>query len=95
MADHFNCFFASIGTKTANKLTQPINNRNDHNFGEEYINQNHFLIPTYSDKIYDIILNLKNKTGGIDGIHAITLKKIAPYISPILAHIFNICFESG
>ena len=95
MADHFNCFFASIGTKTANNLTQPINSYNDYNFGEEYINQNLFLIPTYSDEIYNIILNLKNKIGGIDGIHAITLKKIAPFISPVLAHIFNRCFETG
>ena len=34
-------------------------------------------------------LNLKQKFGGNDGIHAYVLKLAAPYIVSILAHIIN------
>lgn len=41
-----------------------------------------------------IIIIMKNKNGGIDGINSQVLKKIVDSVSNPLTHIFNLCIES-
>jgi hypothetical protein len=36
-----------------------------------------------------------NKSAGPDGLHPTVIKKVAQYISPMLAHIFNNSLETG
>ena len=54
-----------------------------------------FFSPTNEAKILRIILEIKNKVGGCDGIHALVLELAAPHITPVLAHIINNVMSSG
>lgn len=54
-----------------------------------------FLQPVDVDEINSIILNLRDKRGGVDNIHAKILKSISFFISPVLVKIFNLCILKG
>ena len=93
ITNQFNKFFVEIGNNLSSNLDKPVNSidhpppkRNEASL---------FLYPTHTTEVFSAINKLKNKIGGIDSIHAFTLKKIAHYITPVLVHIINLCFETG
>lgn len=54
-----------------------------------------FLTPVSKSEVGAMIEQLKNKTGGMDGIHALTLKKMSFWISGPLMCIFTKFIERG
>jgi hypothetical protein len=55
-----------------------------------------FLTEIETSEVFEIISQLKpNKSHGYDGIHPKVIKEIAPQISNVLCHIFNLTFETG
>lgn len=54
-----------------------------------------FLEPTSHLEIEKIISQMSNKAGGWDGISAKALKCIAPHLSRVLEHIFNLSMDNG
>ena len=88
IADEFITFFSNIGVELANKIDKisiDINKSVKHNPNSM------FLTPTSYTEIEKIIKEMKDKSGGVDGISSKILKIIAKDISIPLEHIFNIC----
>lgn len=81
---------SNVGVKLANKINiKPIiaDNCVKHN------SKSLFLLPTDSFEIKKTILNLKDKSGGVDGISSKILKILVNEISLPLANIFNKCIS--
>lgn len=57
----------------------------------------HFLLcfQSFTAEVEKIIKNMANKAGGWDLINAKTLKCMSPFVSGILAYIFNLCLDTG
>ena len=53
-----------------------------------------FMNPTSQLEVYKIVSEMKDKTGGVDGINNKTLKTISTYISLPLEYIFNLCIAN-
>ncbi|XP_074102043.1 uncharacterized protein LOC141529430 [Cotesia typhae] len=90
IADNFVEYFSNVGVELANKInTKSINANNfvKHN------SKSLFLLPTDSFEIKKTILNLKNKSGGVDGINSKILKILVNEIALPLANIFNKCIS--
>lgn len=90
IAEAMNGYFSEIGDILSKKIQK---------FSDEKINlppmnpKTIFLKPTSTDEIKTIINNLKNKSGGVDNIHATTLKVLSENIAEPLMHVFNKCIE--
>ena len=71
-------------------------NNGRHSF-QNKISQSMFLRPIDFDELKNTIASLKNKSGGIDGIHASTLKTLCKTDGFVYALLFilNSCFFSG
>lgn len=54
-----------------------------------------FLTSTSHVEIHATIMQLKDQTGGVDGINVKMLKSIAPYITIPLEYIFNTFIETS
>lgn len=55
-----------------------------------------FILPTSAAEVSEVIKGLKNKkSSGFDNITTSVIKHVSEIISPILAHIANLCFSSG
>lgn len=93
IANMFNGYFAEIGEKLAKKI--PVNPYDDPTSNCVRCSSTFFLKPTCDVEVQNIINKLKNKTGGVDKVHAITLKKISNSIKKPLAEVINMCFEKG
>lgn len=95
IANNFNSFFTNIGTKLAEKISDPDN---DYQSPLKSINQINsiFLKPTSPDEIINITNNLKTSNScGIDGISSRLLKSIIDIIAPVLSNIFNTSLATG
>lgn len=89
-ADYLNIYF----TKIAKKLTKNI--VTIQNYNRKNLNQNSiFFTPVNDYEIFCIINELELKSGGIDGIHASILKKLASLIVTPLAYIINLMLTQG
>jgi len=94
IADKFNDFFVSIGTKTKaglrpsrKRYSDFLNNQNENSF---------FINPTDPQEIEDIISQLQSsKATGPNSLPTNILKEIKKHISKPLCHLINISFESG
>ena len=94
IVEEFNNFFSKIGEKLASK----IENSNDifRNYLNDPKQQSILLTKTNEDEIIHQIKSLENgKSTGHDGINARFLKLCSPYVSPILANIFNLAIKTG
>lgn len=92
IADEFNNFYSDLGERLANKINEPKY------FKENIPNleKSMYLTPINYHEIIAAIKSLKgNKTPGMDGIRAETLKQISDLIAAPLTKIFNKCFEEG
>ena len=90
IANLMNTYFCEVGTNLSKNIKQPSNVcvqpivRNTKTI---------FILPTNTVEISKIINDRKEKTGGVDGINAKTIKIIAPYIVKPVHHIFNLSIE--
>lgn len=90
IAESMNNYFCDIGEKLRDKITQP------HNATRTLPPNNNntiYLKPTNQNEVKEIISNMKNKNGGVDGINSNTLKTINNKICSPLANIFNNCLD--
>ena len=93
IANAFNDFFVSIGEKLAANIDS---NTDALSYLDAPVNESIYLNPVSDEEICAEIHNLKiGKSPGMDGFNAKVIKSVSRYISPILVHIFNLCFESG
>ena len=91
MANHFNKFFNSVGEKLANNVKKP---ENCINFKLTHNKSSIFLSPITETEIETVIGKLKNKTPGVDGISAKSLKVFSTFIRGPLSNIFNNCIAT-
>ena len=86
-ANYFNQYFCNVVDTLSNSSIPHIHS---HEISNIPLNtQTMFLNPTSETEVLQTILNLKQKSGGNDGIHAFVLKLAAPFIASVLAHIIN------
>jgi hypothetical protein len=85
-----NDYFCSIGEKLSEKITQP---HNTNITLPPNIDNTIYLQPTNQNEVKQIISNMKNKNGGIDGINSNILKALSNKICNPLVKIFNNCLE--
>lgn len=92
MAIVFNEFFSGIGPNLAKKIQPP----KGINLPPMEVNDSTiFLHPTSRAEIVDIVLKMKDKAGGVDGITVSTLKATIYQISEPLEYIFNLIIETA
>ncbi len=93
IADTFNEFFSTVGSKLANKFQ----NKNSHtyqNFLKHPIQQSFFLSPTDTDETLKEINKLNHKKSvGHDNISAKLLKLNAENLADKIVHIINLSFS--
>ena len=93
LANCFNRYFCSVGKKVVNNNAQPNLRYTIPNIKRN--NKSIFLNPTSEIEIYNIIKYLKDKAGGVDGIHTIVLKKMCHHIIRPLAYLINLSLAKG
>jgi len=93
MAEKFNSCFCNIGKKlAANCVDKPCDNFRK--YLSNRVQSSMYLYPTNPIKISNIILKLNpQKSSGPDGIPGKFIKLSKDILAPILAQLFNICFE--
>lgn len=92
MADHCNNYFATIGTKMAEKIPIPRNPINL-NFN---LQNSMFLSPVTENEMINYISSLKNTSSpGLDGIASELIKQTHAMIVKPLVHIINRIFVTG
>ena len=80
-----NIYFCDVGLNLRNKIARPTNA----NIKLPQSNpKTIFINPTNQFEVYKIVSEMKDKTGGVDGIISKTLKTISSYISLPLEYIF-------
>lgn len=99
-------YFSNVGFNLANEIK--TKNKDNLNYRQsrnnikidrtryQNVNRSMFLTPVNPYEIQDIITGLKNNSSpGHDGIGIKAIKAANMFIAKPLAHICNICFESG
>lgn len=97
IADTLNKYFVEAATQISDTLP-PIPPAHPllSTFHSPRSNNSMFLKPTDPKEIQKQIMKLKNgKSPGLDGLKAEHLKSVATVISPVLAHLVNLSFQSG
>ena len=92
IANKFNDFFCTIGPTFSRNIIRP---NNPNLFNTRSNRSSIFLRPTNTLEIRTIISNLKDKTGGVDGISTKVIKAISDHILQPLVHIFNLCIQKS
>ena len=93
IAERFNKFFSDVGPTLAAKINT---NTNFSDFLSAPFEKSIFFNPTSGKEILDIIGTFKNgKSPGNDNISPTVVKRIGPFISTPLSHIFNLALSSG
>lgn len=99
IAKEFNTFFISVISKIQSDINLNVQFDSDEFkqfFPTTGISESFYFVPTDANEISNTIKCLSsNKSPGIDGISAFTLKAISDHISPVLTYIFNFSFEQG
>ena len=92
-ANYFNQYFSSVAVSLNSNALPPIHRQEIPNIAMN--SQSIFFNPTNENEVLQIILNSKQKTGGIDDIHATVIKLAAPYIARMLTHNVNNIMVQG
>ena len=94
IANEFNTFFASIGQKLAEEITQPPKSATE--YLEQKTNPTLNFKPVTSPDIQKIINNLQPKTStGYDNISCKVIKLLSDELSPALAVAINQCLNNN
>ena len=92
IANYMNNYFCNIGEK----ISDSIKINKNKNISLPTSNKNSiFLRPTNAMEVQTVIKNMKNKNGGVDTIHAKSIKTISILMSDTLAYIYNQCIEQS
>ena len=95
IADKFNNHFCRVGKVLAKKI-KPSNLNNFQQYLRNRVCSSMFLNPTSTFEIRCIINQLNiNKSCGSDGIEAKFIVLASEVLSPVLAILFNACFDFG
>ena len=82
-----NIYFCDVGLNLSNKILRTTKA----NIKLPQTNpKTIFINPTNHLEVYKIVSEIKDKTGGVDGINSKTLKEISTHISLPLEYIFNL-----
>ena len=92
IANNFNDFFCTIGPTLSRNILPPNNTKQSNTRTNR---SSIFIKPTNTLEIRNIINNLKDKTGGVDGISTRVIKSISDHILQPLNYIFNLCIEKS
>ena len=95
IAENFNKYFCGVGRTLANNINCN-NSISFKNYMKNRVSSSMFLRPTCATEILRIInqMNL-NKSCGSDGINAKFIIFAAEVLAPVLALLFNACFDYG
>ena len=91
IADTINNYFANIGKNLADKHDKDFNKFKD--YLEPAVKESIDLTPTRPLEVLLTISSLKKKGSGADEVHPRLLAHCKKVISPILAHLYNLCFQ--
>ena len=91
IADTINNYFANIGKNLADKHDKDFNKFKD--YLEPSVKESIDLTPTRPLEVFLTISSLKKKGSGADVVHPRLLAHCKKVISPILAHLYNLCFQ--
>lgn len=92
LTEAFNKFFCSIGNVLASKINIPSQaETNNIPFNSKSI----FMYPTNANELMKIIVNLKDRAGGVDNVSVKVIKKIACYTVESLEYVINLCISSA
>jgi hypothetical protein len=91
IANSLNDFFCGVGSELAKK------HNNDYETYKKYLGprilESIELTQTEEIEIFHILGNFNKKSSGADEIQPKILKKCRKIISPLLAHLYNLCFK--
>ena len=94
ISDKFNDFFSKVATKLDSKLptltVDPLTYLDNVNPPEAFS-----FSPFTEDSLSLIIQDLNDTGAAGDGVSSKILKHITPFLSPYLAHSFNLCLSQG
>lgn len=94
IAKHFNEYFTNVGVELAESFDKEANK--SYLFGNCKLNDKSiFFDPTDNQEIYEIIKDLRNKSGGVDKINAAILKNISKYLINPLTNICNLIISTA
>ena len=94
IANNFNDFFLNVGPNLAKKFSQETDDF--YKFLKGRFNDSMFLYDTNCEEIKEVIDKMASKSScGVDEISSKVVKRVAPYISIPLCHIFNLTFATG
>jgi hypothetical protein len=93
ISNKFNSFFANVGPELASKIHSP-------SIFSDFLHDPQpntiFFHPTDENEISDIVKRFKNgKSAGYDDVSPTIVKRVIPFISYPLAHIFNLSLSTG
>lgn len=97
ISNYFNEYFCQVGHKISKNIKIGKTKINRHKRTNKSINMSMFIRPVTCVEVKNVIEQLKNKSGGVDGIHALTIKTLA-YNSGFvqaITHIVNLSFSKG
>lgn len=87
IANCFNDFFTNVGKNLSEKIAQPPNVSLQL---PQFTSSTIYLYPVAPEEVHKIIKDMKPKIGGIDGIHAKTIKNLEEFILEPLVYIINL-----
>ena len=94
VADHFNNYFANVGSDLAKKIPNCVENPIDYLKGRQADSM--FFTPTTQFEIIDIISNLKNTNSvGHDNIPFRVIKHCSSELAEIICHVINQSMTDG
>lgn len=96
VAEEFAKYFASVAQNIAENIVVQSGDSPNKYGTLRHANASIFLQPCTENEVFDLIQSLKsNKSAGIDGISAKTIKAVANQITPVLTQLINSCFVQG
>lgn len=99
--NNFNTYYNNIGTDLLNMINNSNNTNNNllNLMNKSTCNTSSidsiYLTDTNDSEVSKIVADLKDKSGGVDGINAKTLKLLNKHITSPLTHIANLCINNG
>lgn len=94
IADSFNEYFVDVGPSLAAKVPQS-NSTPEHYLHGNY-SQSIFLAPVTQTEVMNCVMKLKSSSApGQDSLKSEIVKTVAPELAAPLAHVINLCFETG
>ena len=89
----FNRYFSTVGSILSNAI--PETNKNFSHYLPPPCLNTMYLMPTNATEVKQIVMSLKKKSPGCDGIIADIVKKTYPFYLDVLVHLINLSLSQG